>query len=286
MILLLSWLAACTATPRPQPVPRRPPASAEVVEKPAHAERFRALPAPRTSSQKATRLRVELGEKLFNEPRLASTGSCAACHDLKTAGASPGIVVGHAGQTSPRSVPSVFNSALQEGQFWDGRAPTVEVASATLLDEQGALTALAADPAYVDAFDAAFPFEDPTLTGTNLGMALGAYLRGLLSPGRFDRYLAGEVDALTTDERAGLDAFVGAGCASCHFGQVLGGNIEDGAKIPTLRNVTRTGPWFQDGRAKTLDAVFAEQHGGERTPEEIEGITRFLGALEGSPGLE
>ena len=127
--MILAWLVACTVTPQAKQAPKRTPKPQVVAEKPAHADRFRALPAPRTSSVETTRLRVELGAALFTDTRLSGAGACATCHDPATGGASAGIVVGHSGQSAPQSVPSVFNSALQEAQFWDGRAATVELAN-------------------------------------------------------------------------------------------------------------------------------------------------------------
>ena len=272
-----------------------------------------------------TDAKVALGRLLFYETRISKQGnqSCNSCHHLAAFGADTGRVsVRSAGQLGGRNSPTVFNAAGHVAQFWDGRALNVEEqAKGPILNpvEMGmansaaVLRVLRADSAYVTAFRAAFPGERDPLTYDNLGRAIGAFERGLVTPSRFDQFLRGVDTALTNEEKAGFNSFVRVGCASCHNGMYVGGaqfqraglvnpwpdtsdvgrmavsrdrNDRMVFKVPSLRNIEHTGPYFHNGRAPTLDSAVAMmghyQLGNTLTPDERRQITAFLRALSGT----
>jgi cytochrome c peroxidase len=170
---------------------------------------------------------------------------------------------------------------------------------------------LASIPGYVEAFEAAFPEDDPSLSYDNMARAIGAFERNLITPGRFDAFMAGDLDALTAQEQRGLQTFLSTGCTSCHSGATLGGQMyrklgfvfpyetEDPGrenvtgdpadrhvfKVPSLRNVAETGPWFHDGSMTELSEVVRimgyHQIGLKLDDGQIADIVAFLGALTG-----
>lgn len=273
-----------------------------------------------------SKAKVKLGHVLFMEPKLSKseTISCNTCHDLTTFGVDRRPVsAGHDGQLGDRNSPTVFNAALHISQFWDGRAEDVEeqalgpilnpVEMAMDADEQ-VIEKLRALPKYTQLFAEAFPNEKDPITFTNLGKAIGAFERTLLTPSRFDDYLSGKMDALSAEEKAGLETFVTSGCAACHNGAALGGGMyqkmgvvkpfatEDLGrykvtkkesdkyvfKVPSLRNVAETGPYFHNGKVSSLkDAVKlmgVHQLGRDLPEEQVESIVTFLRSLTGDPG--
>jgi cytochrome c peroxidase len=148
----------------------------------------------------------------------------------------------------------------------------------------------------------------------NVGKAIGAFERGLVTPGRWDRYLKGEKDALTAHEKEGLKTFLNVGCMVCHTGVALGGSMFERAgavepwpnqsdkgranvthaagdemmfKVPTLRNVVKTGPYFHDGSATSIDEAVRlmgkHQLGIDLQPEEVSAIVAWLGSLTATP---
>ncbi|MFN3431162.1 MAG: cytochrome c peroxidase, partial [Candidatus Sericytochromatia bacterium] len=174
-------------------------------------------------------------------------------------------------------------------------------------------SAIAAVPAYQEAFGRAFPKDPTPVSYDNVAKAIAAFEDTLVTPSRFDRFLAGNHGALSNTEREGLKLFMGKGCASCHQGVAVGGSMyakfgvtapyanqkdpgrfkvtgkaEDmyAFKVPSLRNITRTGPYFHDGQVADLEAavaVMAETQLGTRLDApETRAIVAFLGALEGS----
>lgn len=280
--------------------------------------RFRTLQPDATPSA----ARVELGHTLFFDKRLSRTDevSCASCHDLSKGGAdSTPVSKGVDGREGERNAPSVFNAAGEFAQFWDGRSPNVEEqALVPILEakEMGMgngpalVKKLRSIPGYKPLFEAAFPGEP--ITAVNVGRALGAYERKLTTPGRWDSYLAGDQAALSTKEKEGLRTFLTVGCMVCHTGALVGGNefervgsVEEWPnqtdtgrmrvtgdhkdrmtfKVPSLRNVAKTAPYFHDGSVATLrEAVRAmgkHQLGIDLTEREIDSITSWLGALSG-----
>jgi cytochrome c peroxidase len=283
---------------------------------------FQPLPeqAPEPEDNPGTPERIELGHKLFFEPRLSRSGviSCNTCHVVGAAGVDAReVAIGEGARTGPRNSPTVFNAAFLSSQFWDGRAPTLEeqakgpIQAHVEMDltPEEAVQRLR-DTGYEPLFAAAFPGEQDPLTFDNLARAIAAFERTLLTPGApFDRYLAGDTAALTPLQKEGLALFQGSGCIGCHNGVMLGGNgyasfshVEDSEdigraavtgrdedrylfRIAPLRNVALTGPYFHDGSAATLhDAVSIMANVQLRrqfTPEEIDAIVAYLESLTG-----
>jgi cytochrome c peroxidase len=267
---------------------------------------------------------ITLGRKLFHEPVLSNGHdvSCNSCHALNGYGADGRRVsfgdLGHAGD---RNAPSVYNAAGQIAQFWDGRAPTVEdQAKGPILngremampDSTAVLAHLRSSPEYVRDFAAAFPGEAQPINYDNVGRAIGAFERGLVTPSRWDRYLQGDSAAITPAERRGFTTFVRVGCVSCHSGPYVGGQsfrklgqvtpwpaVRDSGritvtkqpsdlyvfKVAALRNVERTGPYFHDGSVASLDSAILlmgrHQLGRELTTAQIASIREWLGTLTG-----
>jgi cytochrome c peroxidase len=292
---------------------------------PARLAAFAPLPASVPSAANpATPAKVELGWRLYYETQLSADGSqsCNSCHLLDAYGAEPQPVsTGVTGAKGGRNAPTVYNAAGHIAQFWDGRATDVEEqARGPILNpiEMGmsspneVMARLAALPGYREAFAAAFPDERRPFTYDNVGKAIGAFERQLLTPGRWDRYLAGDPAALSNDEKQGLTQFLDTGCQGCHNGPYLGGRMfqrigvvqpwpdatDKGRmavtaetadslvfKVPSLRNVARTPPYFNNGGVPTLEAgvrlMATHQLGRQLTPEQTSAIITFLGALTG-----
>lgn len=270
-----------------------------------------------------TAIKIELGRNLYFDTRLSITRkiSCNTCHQLDRFGVdNEATSLGHAGKRGSRNSPTVYNSGLNFKQFWDGRAEDLEAqAIGPILNpvemgmpsESGVLERIGSIPWYQEAFKKAFPGEKQPLTYKNLGRAIAAYERTLLTPSRFDKFLKGDDQALSVEEMQGLKKFVETGCTTCHNGVGVGGHHfqklgqikgykttdqgrfevthdEDDRlkfKVPSLRNVAKTAPYFHDGSLKTLDETIhtmAEyQLGTNLSHEEVQSIAAFLGSLTG-----
>jgi len=268
---------------------------------------FKPLPADASTPERPlTPERVALGKALFFEPRVSSDGvvSCAKCHQptLEGADALP-TSIGNHGKVLPRNAPTVFNTALQFVQHYGGNRQDVEEQAVKALispiaygnaDYAAAEQKLRAIPGYRAMFEKAFPGETEPVNVENWGKAIGAYERVLLTPAPFDRYLAGDTSALNAQAQRGLDKFMTFGCAGCHSGVTVGGQMfqkfgltqdywlltgskevelfkgrdkgrfqdtknEADAfifKVQQLRNVAVTPPYFHDGSVAELkDAV-------------------------------
>jgi cytochrome c peroxidase len=273
---------------------------------------------------------AKLGKMLFHDTRLSksNTISCNSCHNLTTFGVDNNPVsVGHGWKTGARNSPTVFNAASHFVQFWDGRASDVEEqAKGPVLNPvemasphaEFVVDRLKEIPAYVDLFAAAFPNDPTPLSYDNMARAIGAFERGLMTPGRFDRFLQGDVEALSAEEKQGLRTFVEAGCTSCHLGANLGGNMyqkfglvkgpyweytggvsrDEGRfevtgkesdryvfKVPGLRNINRTYPYFHDGSVWNLDeavrVMALTQLNKDLSDAQTQSIVAFLNSLEG-----
>lgn len=182
-----------------------------------------------------TPAKIELGQKLFFDPRLSKSQliSCASCHNLSLGGADTGSTsVGHGWQKGPRRAPTVLNAVFNSAQFWDGRAEDLKAqakgpiqAAVEMSNTPAAVEAtLRSMPAYVKDFDAAFPHEAQPVTFDNMAKAIEAFEATLVTPGaRFDKFLAGDNAALNDSEKKGLRLFLDKGCASCHNGPNIGG---------------------------------------------------------------
>lgn len=177
---------------------------------------------------------VDLGGKLFHDPRLSGDGtiSCASCHSVSEGG-DDGLKVGKGigGATLPINSPTVLNAGLQIAQFWNGRADTLEAQAAgpiTAPAEMGSsfekvLAVVKGDPEYRASFDRSFP---DGVTMPNVLSAIATFERSLVTVGsRFDRWLRGDASALTEVEKEGYALFKSVGCIACHQGQNVGGNM-------------------------------------------------------------
>ena len=268
---------------------------------------FKPLPADAgTAEHPITPERVALGKALFFESRVSSDGavSCAKCHlpTLYGTDALP-TSIGNHGKVLPRNAPTVFNTALQFAQHYGGNRKDVEEQAVKALvsplaygnaDYAAAEAKLRAISGYRAMFEKAFPGEAEPVTVENWGKAIGAYERVLLTPAPFDRYLTGDTKALNAQAQRGLDKFMSVGCAGCHNGVTVGGQMyqkfgltqdywtltgsqevelfkgrdkgrfqdtknEADAfmfKVQQLRNVAVTPPYFHDGSVAELkDAV-------------------------------
>jgi cytochrome c peroxidase len=255
---------------------------------------------------------VALGERLFHDPRLSrdNTRSCNSCHDISTNGASSINGASGSPNSTPSAVelniPTVFNAALSFRLHWEGDLRTLEDQIVQTLNKpqtmgssvEEALSKLRADPDVARQFRGAFGRE-PDAAG--LLDAIAAYERTLLTPGsRFDRWLEGDLNAITAKEFAGYQLFKLLGCVSCHQGVNVGGNMyqrhgvfhplaspkPEIVRVPSLRNIAVTAPYFHDGSAATLsEAVKAmgyAQLDRTLTDEQTEAIVAFLSTLTGT----
>jgi cytochrome c peroxidase len=272
----------------------------------------------------ATEPQITLGRMLYYEPRLSKsqTISCNTCHDLANYGIDPEPTsTGHKGQKGDRNSPTVFNAAGHFAQFWDGRATDVEAqAKGPVLNpvemampaESTVIAVLGSMPEYVDLFRKAFPQDKRPVTYDNMAKAIGAFERRLMTPSRWDALLSGDQSALTTEETVGLRTFLETGCQSCHYGALLGGtsyqklgaakpypgSTDSGRykvtkaepdkgvfKVPSLRNVEKTGPYYHDGKVSSLDQAVRDmaeyQLGKKLTDEQVKQIISFLKVLTG-----
>lgn len=267
---------------------------------------------------------IELGKMLFFEPRLSKSGliSCNTCHNMATFGVDQlPVSIGHMWQKGPRNAPTVLNAALHRTQFWDGREPDVESqALMPILDQlemaatrEHVVAVLSSMPEYVEQFGKAFPGEDEPLVYENVGVAIGAFERILITPTRFCAFLEGDAGALTEREQMGLAVFMSVGCQACHSGPALGGNAfavfetpaerksgqsdsgrfdvtqnpldKNAFKIPSLINIAKTYPYLHDGSewslSETVNVVARDMLVRELSNEENELILAFLDALTG-----
>jgi cytochrome c peroxidase len=280
------------------------------------------LPAEASSeSNPVTEEKITLGRMLYYDKRLSKNHdiACASCHQLDNGGVdSEPTSPGHHGQRGGRNSPTVYNAALHLAQFWDGREPDVEAqAKGPVLNpiemampsEEAVLAVLRSIPGYAPLFAAAFPESDDPITYDNMARAIGAFERRLLTPGRLDAFIEGDDTALSAAELAGLDRFLRVGCTACHRGAAIGGGLyqkiglvkpyatdDPGRqaitgnaadlhkfKVPSLRNIAKTGPYFHDGSIATLDQavrLMGEHQLGRTLPDdEIASLVDFLGAL-------
>ncbi|MDX8378552.1 MAG: cytochrome c peroxidase [Gallionella sp.] len=271
--------------------------------------------------------KVALGETLFNEVKLSAnnTISCAHCHNLKTAGMD-GLPhsFGLYGKPSLVNAPTIFNAALNIAQFWDGRAQTLEdQLDGPILSkrEMGSrwsqvVAKLKADSYYVSVFKKSYP---DGITKRNIKNAMATFERSLVTINApFDRYLRGDTNAISENAKAGYALFKGYGCAACHQGRNVGGNLfevfgvmgnyfsdrgrptkadlgrfnvtgldEDKQVflVPSLRLVTLTAPYFHDGETPKLHEaidVMAKYQLGREMPDTDEAlIIDFLHTLVG-----
>jgi len=266
---------------------------------------------------------VELGKKLYFDPRLSKSGfiSCNSCHNLSMGGTDNiPTSIGDKWQQGPINAPTVLNSSLNVAQFWDGRAADLKAQAGGPIANPGemafshtlAIGVLESIPAYVREFKQVFGKD--MITIDEVTSAIAEFEKTLVTPNsRFDHWLLGKKDALTADEMAGYKLFKENGCVACHNGPAVGGTsfqkmgiVEPykatspaegrsavtgkdadrfNFKVPTLRNVEMTYPYFHDGAANTLteavDVMGRLQLGKKFSKEENARIVAFLKTLTG-----
>ncbi|ATX67372.1 cytochrome-c peroxidase [Roseinatronobacter bogoriensis] len=289
---------------------------------------FEPLPylPPIPANNSLTPEKIELGKMLFFEPRISGSGviSCATCHN-PALGWSDRIptAVGHDGQVGNRNTPTVLNSGFLGSQFWDGREPDlegqalgpIEAEIEMNMDLEAAIRRLKEFDIYHEHFAAAFPGEDDPIRAENIAFAIASFERTLNTPNSpLDRFLAGDVQAMSDSQVEGMKLFVDAGCVACHNGPALTdsgfhrfelpGSTDEGRFIvtgdeadmfafrtPTLRNVAVTYPYFNNGSVDNLhDAVQLmgqQMLGQDFSDEELDNLVAFMHALTGEmPDLE
>jgi cytochrome c peroxidase len=255
--------------------------------------------------------------------------SCASCHEISKGGMDGRqFAVGIKGQVGPINTPTVLNSGLNFRQFWNGRAATLEEQAAGPVHNPGemgsnwqeVLGKLNQDAALLNQFKAIYP---DGLQPKNIQDAIATFEHSLVTPSRFDRYLNGESNAINGEEKQGYQLFKNYGCVACHQGQGVGGNMyqtfgvlgnyfkDKGKvtdadlgrfavtkneldrhvfKVPSLRNVELTAPYFHDGSAKTLeeaiDVMFRYQLGRTAPAADKALIVKFLKTLTGEKEIQ
>ncbi len=296
------------------------------------ASAWDALPttAPAPADNPTTEEKVELGKMLYHDPRLSSTGtvSCASCHNTMLGGEDnrPNSM-GVNGQTGGRSAPTVWNSAFNAVQFWDGRAASLEAQAAGpvtnpiemgMKDWDAVVARLKTIKGYNEAFARAF--GDNSVSKDNATKAIAAYERTLITPNSpYDKYVGGDKAALTEQQVRGMTKMAELGCTSCHSGAAFNGAgafqkfpVHDNPyfaaqyhfkkdkglaevskneadehfwKVPTLRNIALTAPYFHNGSVQTLEEavkIMAKlQLDKDLSKEEIADIVAFLEGLTG-----
>ncbi|MCD4667721.1 MAG: cytochrome-c peroxidase [Sulfurimonas sp.] len=262
--------------------------------------------------------KVELGKKLYFDPRLSKSGliSCNFCHNLSEGG-DDGVsaAIGHKWTANPHHLnsPTVYNAVFFDAQFWDGRDKDLEAQaqgpmqaapemSATPEHVEKVVTSM---PEYVSEFQNAYG-KDVKITFEKVTDTIGLFERTLVTPSVYDDYLNGDDKAMTSAQKNGLETFIDKGCASCHNGIALGqsmnamnvtatykyqnvgdfkGDANGMVKVPTLRNITQTAPYFHNGQIWSLKEAIVEmgriQLGTKITDKEVSSIEEFLKALDG-----
>lgn len=293
-------------------------------------ELFEPIPTepPALPGNPVTPEKIELGKMLYFEPRLSESHniSCNSCHQIGLGGVDgQPTSIGHQWQRGGRNSPTVLNAVFNTAQFWDGRAADLrEQAGGPIVNpiemgttKEHAVEQLKGIPGYVEAFKRAYPGEADPITYDNITDAIAAFEATLITPNApFDRWLKGEAEALTAEQKEGLTLFIDEGCASCHNGINIGGGMyapfgvvqkpgweflppddkgrfqvtntvddEYVFKVPSLRNVALTAPYFHSGHAWDLEQAVAvmgaAQLGADLSPEDTKKITAFLHTLTG-----
>ncbi|MCF6340469.1 MAG: c-type cytochrome [Sulfurimonas sp.] len=288
---------------------------------------------PQPKDNRLTLQRVELGKLLFFDKRLSKSEeiSCASCHnpELGWSDAEP-KAIGHEGKVGPRNSPTILNTAYQTHQFWDGRVETLEEQALGPIEAdvemnmplKELIPKLRKIQGYKILFDKAYPGLG--ITKDTLAKAIASFERTIVSTeAPFDRYIKGNKKAISKNAQDGFELFKDKGrCTDCHSGY----NFSDGSfhnlglkdgdkgrievrkgiekatgafKTPTLRDITKSGPYFHDGSVKTIHEATAICGNGGRfsdakglslfmidrdlTIDDIEKIVTFLRTLEGEP---
>lgn len=320
----LLWFATCTAAACAFAAEPMSPAELQELRKNA-LQFTGVIPDKMPGAEKDTPAQVALGKKLYFDKVLSknNTQSCNDCHrvddGLPGSDGEP-TSEGAFGKRGDRNAPTTLNAGFHLAQFWDGRAPDLkEQAKGPVLnpvemampDETEVLKRLRRHPEYPGLFKGAFPGASEPVTYDNMAEAIAAFERTLITRDRFDDFLKGNDRALKPEEARGLKTFLANGCTTCHNGPLLGANSfqkiglvhpfptkdqgrravtkdesdEAKFKVPTLRNIALTGPYFHDGSIRSLDDAVKKmgwhQLGKELSAEEIRDLAAFLHSLSG-----
>ena len=266
-----------------------------------------------------TDAKIALGKKLYFDPRLSKSGliSCNTCHNLGEGG-DDGVeaAIGHKWTANPHHLnsPTVYNAVFFDAQFWDGRDKDLEAQaqgpiqahpemSATKEHVQKTVNSM---PEYVAEFKTAYG-DDVKVDFVKVTDTIALFERILVTPSPYDAYLNGNNDAMTPSQKDGMKTFIDKGCATCHNGIALGqsmnamnvtatykyqntgdfkGDVNGMVKVPTLRNITQTAPYFHNGKVWSLKEAIVEmgriQLGAKITDKEAASIEEFFKALEGT----
>jgi cytochrome c peroxidase len=269
--------------------------------------------SPIPSPPAADANKLELGERLFQDPRLSASGNlaCSSCHDIHSNGAggtkaSAAQDKSHGDVASRFNTPTIFNAALNFRLNWEGNFRTLADQVESSLKNPDNLHSsvddvvgkLNADPETAAQFRAAYGGDADR---ENLLDALVTFEQSLVTPGsRFDRWLGGDRSALSDKEQDGYRLFKSLGCSSCHQGVNVGGNLMERqgvfrplvpgkpaiVRVPSLRNVATTAPYFHDGSAPTLgDAIrrmAAAQLDRTLSDQQADALVAFLRTLTGT----
>lgn len=299
---------------------------------------------PALPGEESTPEKLALGKMLYFDPRLSESHSisCNTCHIIGMGGADGrSSSADHSSQLGGRKVLTVLNAVFNKTQFWDGRAPSLkdQVVNSVMANPKALLTArggpvfvspsemtsakqraaeeLKGIPGYVEAFKKAFPADADPVTYENVGRAIAVFEATLITPDApFDRWLRGDDQALSEDQKQGLKLFIDKGCSNCHNGINIGGatfarfgvaaspgpdllppddwgrfavtkDINDKYvfKVPSLRNIELTAPYFHSGRVfdlkQAVGVMGRTQLGQKLSDGEIDKIAEFLKSLTG-----
>ncbi len=267
---------------------------------------------------KLTPAQIELGKKLYFDPRISKSNliSCNTCHNLALGGVDliP-AATGAKWQSNPQHLnsPTVYNSMFNEIQFWDGRSHNLGDQAQGPIENPVEMANKASDvveritsiPGYVDEFKVAYG-NDVAIDFKLIADTIALFEMTLNTPSRYDDFLRGNTKALSTDEQEGLDAFISSGCTACHNGINLGGSMQAFAvvkpykfakvggfkgdkngmvKVPTLRNIMDTPPYFHNGQywdvKDAIKEMGAIQLGQTISDEDAKKIETFFKSLSG-----
>lgn len=284
---------------------------------------FAVLPDVMPGHDGTTEAMVALGKALYFDTRLSINDkqSCNTCHNINNGAAGVDNEItseGALGGRGTRNSPTVFNAGFHAMQFWDGRAddliaqakgPICNPAEMAMPSPAAVEAKLKSTKEYPALFAAAYPSESSPVTFDNVAKSIAAFERTLIATSRFDNWIVGDTAALTMAERRGMHTFINTGCISCHNGALFGGNglqklgnvqpyaskdagrflvTKDPAdsmmfKVPSLRLVSRTKPYFHDGTVPTLTQAIElmgwHQLGKKLSATDVAEIETFLKAL-------
>lgn len=248
-----------------------------------------------------TPTQIELGKKLYFDPRLSKDNltSCNTCHNLATGG-TDGNPTAQARIYQPhlkeRNTPTTYNSIFNDIEDWAGRT---HLLTASKEEQDLIIKKLTTNPQYLNEFKKAYG-NSVEITPALIADTIAMFETLLITPTRYDDFLLGNIKALSKQEQEGLELFIDRGCVSCHSGINLGGGEREldatqgysfskiakngKVKIPTLRNITETMPYFHDGRFDSLnDAIKAmSPKDAPLSQEEVQKIRVFFETLAGA----